>query len=82
MFNIPLENIAKRLAEVIPPEFSALREDLISNFQAVLQSTFAKFDLVTRSEFDVQAAVLAKTRAKLTALEQRMDELEQQLLNK
>jgi BMFP domain-containing protein YqiC len=46
----------------------------------VLQSTFAKLDLVTREEFDVQASVLARTRAKVEALEKQVAELEQKLL--
>jgi BMFP domain-containing protein YqiC len=40
---------------------------------------FARLDLVTREEFDIQAQVLAKTRAKLDALELRLIELETRL---
>jgi BMFP domain-containing protein YqiC len=40
---------------------------------------FSKLDLVTREEFDIQAQVLAKTRAKLEALEQRVADLEAKL---
>jgi BMFP domain-containing protein YqiC len=42
----------------------------------------ARLDLVTREEFEVQKAVLAKTRQKLEALEQRITEMEQQMLAK
>lgn len=80
MLNDHLESLAKRLAEAIPSDFQTLRDDITNNFQAILQSAFVKLDLVTRSEFDVQAAVLAKTRAKLEELEQRIQVLEQQLL--
>jgi ubiquinone biosynthesis accessory factor UbiK len=41
-----------------------------------LQSTFQKLDLVTREEFDVQTAVLARTREKLEALEKRLQDWE------
>lgn len=44
--------------------------------QATLQSILARLDLVTRDEFDAQAAVLQRTRLKLEALEQRCIELE------
>ena len=48
------------------------------NLKAVLSSSFARLDLVTREEFDVQAQVLARTREKLAALEGRLAELERQ----
>jgi BMFP domain-containing protein YqiC len=54
----------------------ALRRDLEQNFKGVLSGGLAKLDLVTREEFDVQAAVLKRTRAKLAALEKRLAELE------
>ena len=53
--------------------------DLEKNVKAMLTQGFSKLDLVTREEFDVQSQVLAKTRAKLEALEARVAELEAQL---
>jgi BMFP domain-containing protein YqiC len=46
------------------------------NVKAMLSQGFSRLDLVTREEFDVQAQVLAKTRAKVDALEARLAELE------
>jgi ubiquinone biosynthesis accessory factor UbiK len=54
-------------------------KDIEKNVKAMLSQGFSKLDLVTREEFDVQAQVLAKTRAKLEALEARVAELETQL---
>ena len=54
-------------------------KDIEKNVKAMLSSGFAKLDLVTREEFDVQAQVLIKTRARLEALEARVAELEAQL---
>ena len=51
-------------------------QDVEKNVKAVLGSAFAKLDLVTREEFDVQKEVLARTRAKLEALEARIAALE------
>ena len=51
-------------------------QDVEKNVKAVLGTAFAKLDLVTREEFDVQKEVLARTRAKLEALEARIAELE------
>ncbi len=51
-------------------------EDLRKNLKALLNQQFARLDLVTREEFDTQSQVLARTRAKLDALEARVAELE------
>ena len=50
--------------------------DVEKNLRAALAGLFARLDLVTREEFDVQREVLARTRAKLQALESRIAELE------
>ena len=75
-----IDDIANRLANAIPPSLNHLKEDMEKNFHAILQSALARLDLVTREEFDVQKAVLAKTRQKLEALEQRIADMEQQAL--
>lgn len=54
-------------------------KDIEKNVKAMLTQGFSKLDLVTREEFDIQSQVLAKTRAKLEALEARVTELEAQL---
>ncbi len=54
-------------------------KDLERNVRAMLNQGFAKLDLLTREEFELQAEVLARTRAKLDVLEQRVEELEAKL---
>ena len=71
-----IDDLARRLAGSVPESVMALRRDLEQNFKGVLQSQLAKLDLVTREEFDVQSAVLKRTREKLAALEQRLAALE------
>ena len=71
-----IDDLARRLAGAVPESVSALRRDLESNFKGVLQAQLARLDLVTREEFDVQANVLKRTRARLAALEKRIAELE------
>jgi BMFP domain-containing protein YqiC len=71
-----IDELARRLAGSVPESMTALRRDLEQNFKGVLQAGLAKFDLVTREEFDVQAAVLRRTREKLEQLESRLRELE------
>jgi BMFP domain-containing protein YqiC len=70
-----IEELARRLAGSVPESMTALRRDLEQNFKGVLQSGLAKFDLVTREEFDVQTAVLRRTREKLEELEAKLREL-------
>jgi len=72
-----IDDIANRLADAVPPGLSSLKQDMEKNFHAVLQSALGKLDLVTREEFEVQKAVLAKTRSKLEDLEKRVAEIEQ-----
>jgi len=71
-----LDDLARRLAESVPESLRALGRDLESNFKSVLQAQLAKLDLVTRQEFDVQAAILERTQEKFTALEARIKALE------
>jgi ubiquinone biosynthesis accessory factor UbiK len=71
-----LDDLARRLAEAVPPSLREFGRDLESNFKAVLQAQLAKLDLVSRTEFDVQAALLARTQAALAAMEQRLKDLE------
>lgn len=71
-----IEDLARRLAEAVPEGLRSVRKDLEENFQSVLKSGLGKLDLVTREEFEVQEAVLARTREKLEALEARLKDLE------
>ena len=74
-----IDDVARRLAELVPPEARAARDDLVANFRDVLRGGLRKLDLVTREEFDVQRGVLLRTRETVEALEARIAELEQQL---
>ncbi|MCD9028985.1 accessory factor UbiK family protein [Luteimonas sp. BDR2-5] len=71
-----IDELARRLSGLVPPGLRESREELQENFKAVLQSGLAKLDLVTREEFDVQRAVLLRTREKLEALEAQVRQLE------
>ena len=71
-----LDELARKLAEAVPPGLAALGSDLEQNFKAVLQAGLAKLDLVTRQEFDIQAAVLRRSRERLEELEKRIAALE------
>lgn len=73
-----IENLVRKLVDTVPQGIKSVREDLAQNFHSVLQSGLGKLDLVTREEFEVQEAVLARTREKLDALEAQLKDLEKQ----
>ena len=70
------DDIASRLDSLLPPGARQVREDFAKNARATLQGALGELDLVTREEFDVQSAVLARTRERLEALERRVAALE------
>jgi len=71
-----IDDLARRLSERVPPGLRESGEELQASFRAVLRAGLARMDLVTREEFDVQRAVLLRTREKLEALEGTVAELE------
>ena len=68
-----LQELQSKISEVIQ---QSPAKDIEKNMKAMLNQGFAKLDLLTREEFDVQTEVLARTRAKLESLEARVTELE------
>ena len=71
-----IDELARRLADSVPKGLRSVKDDLEKNFRSVLQSGLGKLDLVTREEFGVQEAVLARTRQKLEGLEERLQTME------
>jgi BMFP domain-containing protein YqiC len=67
------EDFSARLGAIIAASPVA---DIEKNARALLSSFFAKLDLVSREEFDIQSQVLLRTREKLKALEERVAGLE------
>ena len=76
MDNRVLDEINKKINELLANTPAA---DVQKNLRALLQSTFAKLDLVTREEFDVQTEVLRHAREQLASLETKLAALEAQL---
>jgi len=77
-----IDDITRRLSAAMPAGARALQDDLEKNLRAAVQAVFARLDLVTREEFDVQSKVLARSRAKIEQLEKQVAALEAKLLNK
>jgi BMFP domain-containing protein YqiC len=72
-FQSVAEDVQARIGDAIK---QSPAKDLEKNIRGLVQQGFQKMDLVTREEFDLQAQVLAKTRAKLEILEAKIAELE------
>ena len=71
-----LEDLAKQIADAIPPGVKNMAEEAEGRVKTVLQSQLSKLDLVTRQEFDIQSQVLIRTREKLDEMEARIAALE------
>ena len=74
-----LDDLSARIREFLA---ASPAKDVEKNLQALLSAAFAKLDLATRAELDVQAKVLARSREKLSELEARVTELEARLSRK
>ena len=74
-----IEQVLDSLRRAMP---GGLAQEVEKNLRAALTAALAKLDLVTREELEVQAAVLARTRARLEELEKQVAELEKMLLKK
>ncbi len=77
-----LKNLTAQLTDALPSHVGALKKDFEKNCHAILAKAFAKFDLVTREEFDTQTKVLGRTRKKLEELEEHIKSLETLLKGK
>jgi BMFP domain-containing protein YqiC len=71
-----LDDLSLRIKELLQ---QSPVKDLDKNLRVLMSGAFAKMDLVTREEFDIQKAVLSRAREKIAELERRLVELEQQV---
>ena len=76
MLKEKIETAISDITKILPEDINILKDDLEKNLRATLNATFSKMELVTREEFDIQASLLSKTRAKLEELQKKLSELE------
>jgi len=72
-----LSELTKKITSLLPENVQQMQDDLESNIHTLLQNALSKMNLVTREEFEVQTALLERTREKLEKLEKLLQELEQ-----
>jgi len=71
------EEFAKQVLDKLPSDLGEIQEDVEKNLKSTIQSTFSKFDLVSREEFDIQTELLSRTRALVEELEKKISDMEQ-----
>ncbi|MEN8129064.1 MAG: accessory factor UbiK family protein [Pseudomonadota bacterium] len=71
-----LDELTRKLASALPQNVSVFQQDIEKNLRAGLEGLFQKLDLVTREEYEVQVALLARSRERLALLEKQIEALE------
>ena len=71
-----IDDLALRLSRAIPESLQGMTSDAEQAFRSILSSALGRMNVVTREEFDVQVAVLKRTRELLEKLEARLREIE------
>ena len=72
-----IDELSQQLESALPAGFELARDDLERILKSSVAAALSRLDLVTREEFDVQRAVLLRTREKLEAMAERLAQLEQ-----
>jgi BMFP domain-containing protein YqiC len=74
--NRNLDDLVRRIAESLPDGVAQINKEVRRNLKQVISASLSRMDLVSREEFEVQSAVLARTREKLERLEAQVAALE------
>jgi BMFP domain-containing protein YqiC len=74
--NQTINRLSDKINELLPPGLQQVKSDFDAQVKILLQQQLARYEFVSREEFDIQARVLQRTRAKLEAIEARLKELE------
>ena len=75
-----VNRVSEQLSQILPPGVRQIRGDIEENIKVVLREALARMELVTREEFDVQSALLSRTRSRLEAVEKELKALEQRVV--
>ncbi len=73
-----IEELVQQVFRLLPENIERSKQDIEKNIRAALSASIARMNLVTREEFDIQSALLARTRIALDELESKITDLEQQ----
>lgn len=73
LINEKIDELTQRISQMLPANAGVLKDDIEANIHTLLQNSLSKMNLVTREEFDVQVALLERTREKLDQLEKQLN---------
>ena len=71
--NDKIEELTQRISQLLPSNAQVLKDDFEANIHSLLQNSLSKLNLVTREEFDIQTALLERTREKLEQIEKQLE---------
>ena len=74
-----IDDLVRKVSALMPASVGQFQDDIEKNLKAGLQGVLQKMDLVTREEYEVQTALLARTREKLELLDAKLKQLEENL---
>jgi len=77
--NQTINRLSEKIHALLPPGLQQVREDFDARLKTLLQQQLARYEMVSREEFELQARVLARTREKLEIIEARLRELDEKL---
>ena len=77
--NQTINKLSDRINQLLPPGLQQVKSDFDAKLKTLLQQQLSEFEFVSREEFDIQARVLQRTRSKLEALEEKINQLEKTL---
>jgi len=77
--NQTINRLSDKINQLLPPELQQVKNDFDTRLKSLLQQKLSELEFVSREEFDIQSAVLQRTRAKLEALEDKLKKLEKTL---
>ncbi len=77
--NQTINRLSDKINQLLPPGMQQVKSDFDARLKTLLQQQLSQLEFVSREEFDIQARVLQRTRAKLETLEEKLSELEQTL---
>ena len=74
--NQSINRLSEQINALLPPGLQQAKSDFEQRLKSLLQEQLAQYEFVSREEFDIQARVLARTRAKLESIESKLKQLE------
>ena len=77
-----IEEFIQQASKLVPDDLSRFKKEIENNLRTTLSASLSKMDLVTREEYDIQTALLQRTRAKLDKLQKKLIDIENQLNGK